>query len=123
MSTPSFRFRLRIASKQGGKFAFEQPEVTTALSESLTLEFAARNAESLDKATNYHIDAGGFESEQAARKAAEALRVRLRLLNAILNLGLNIPTDDKISGYLSDVIKDGVKTEHGATAIDSILGN
>lgn len=122
MSTPSFRFRLRIASKQGGKFAFEQPEVTTALSESLTLEFAARNAESLDKATNYHIDAGGFESEQAARKAAEALRVRLRLLNAILNLGLNIPTDDKISGYLSDVIKDGVKTEHGATAIDSIWG-
>jgi len=122
MSSPAFRFRLRIASKQGGKFAFEQPEVTTALSESLTLEFAARNAESLDKATNYHIDAGGFQSEQAAREAAEALRTRLRLLNAILNLGLNIPTENKISSQVSEEIKNGVKTERGATAIDSIWG-
>lgn len=122
MSPPAFRFRLRIASKQGGKFAFAQPEVSTHVSESLTLEFAARNAESLDKATNYHIDGGGFDSEHAAREAAETLRVRLRLLNAILNLGLNIPTEDKITAQVSEEIKSGVKTDHGATAIDSVWG-
>lgn len=122
MSLPAFRFRLRIASKKGGKFAFEQQEVSIPVSESLTLELAARNADSLDKATNYHIDAGGFESERAAREAAEALRVRLRLLNAMLNLGLNIPTEDKITGQVSDEIKRGVNTDHGATAVDSIWG-
>lgn len=122
MSPPAFRFRLRIASKQGGKFAFTEPEVSIVVSESLTFDLAARNAESLDKATNYHLDAGGFESEQAARAAAEALKVRLRLLNAILNLGLNIPTEDKISGQVSEQIKNKMKMEHGATAIDSVWG-
>ena len=122
MSPLAFRFRLRIASKQGGKFAFAESEVSTEISESLTLDFVARNAESLDKATNYHIDAGGFESEQAARGAAEALKVRLRLLNAILSLGLNIPTEDKISGQVSEEIKKGLKSEHGATAIDNVWG-
>lgn len=122
MSKPAFRFRLRFGSKQTGKFSFEQPEVITAVSESLTLEFAARNAESLDKATNFHIDAGGFDSEVAAREAAEALRVRLRLLNAILNLGLNIPTEDQITGQVSDEIKKRVQTEHGAIAIDNVWG-
>jgi len=122
MSSHTFRFRFRIASKRGGMFAFEQPEVDVAVSESLTLEFAARDAESLDKATNYHIDAGGFSSEQAAREAAEALRVRLRLLNAILNLGLNIPTEDKISGQVSAEIKQKLKAERGETVVDSIWG-
>lgn len=122
MPSLAFRFRLRIASKQGAKFAFDQPEVSIAVSESLTLEFAARNAESLDKATSYHIDAGGFSSEQAAREAAEALRVRLRLLNAILNLGLNIPTEDTISSQVSEELKQKVKAEHGGTAVDSIWG-
>ena len=122
MSPLAFRFRLRFASKQEGKFAFEEPEVATSITESLKLELAARNAASLDKATSYHIDAGGFASEQAARNAAEALRVRLRLLNAILNLGLNIPTEDKVTAQVSEAIKKSVQTEHGATAIDSIWG-
>lgn len=122
MSVAAFRFRLRLASKQRGKFAFEQREVDIQISDFLTLELAARNAESLDQATNFHIDAGGFDSEPAAREAAEALRVRLRLLNAILNLGLNIPSEDRISGQVSEEIKKQVKEDHGATAIDSIWG-
>ena len=79
------------------QFASEQPNVSVPVSDSLTLELAARNADSLDKATNYHIDAGGFDSVLAAREAAEALGIRLRLLNAILNLGLNIPIEDKMT--------------------------
>lgn len=122
MSLPAYRFRLRLASKQGGKFAFEQPNVSVQVSDALTLELAARNADSLDKATNYHIDAGGFDSEVAAREAAEALRVRLRLLNAILNLGLNIPIEDRITSQVSEEIKKSVNADHGATAIDSVWG-
>ena len=122
MSLPAYRFRLRLASKQGGKFAFEQPSVSVQVSDALTLELAARNADSLDKATNYHIDAGGFDSEVAAREAAEALRVRLRLLNAILNLGLNIPIEDRITSQVSEEIKKSVNADHGATAIDSVWG-
>lgn len=107
---------------QGGKFAFSTQEVEVPLSNDITLEIAARDAESLDHATKYHIDAGGFASEEAALKAAEALRVRLRLLNAIFGLGLNIPIENKISGQVSDEIKKSVKAEHGATALDSVWG-
>lgn len=92
------------------------------MSESLTLELSARNADSLDKATNYHIDAGGFNSALAARAAAEALKVRLRLLNAILNLGLSIPIEDKVTGQVSDHVKKRVKADHGATALESVWG-
>ncbi len=122
MHKPAFRFRLRFASKQCGRFAFEAPEVPVSLSSSTTLELAARNADSLDKATNYHFDGGGFASEQDARKAGEALRIRLRLLNAILGLGLNIPTEDGPSGQVSDELKARLKTEHGSTIIDSVWG-
>ncbi len=122
MSLLRYRFRLRIASKQGGKFAFEQSMVSVPVSDALTLELTARNADSLDKATNYHIDAGGFDTEPAAREAAEALKVRLRLLNAILNLGLSIPIEDKVTSQVSEEIKKKAKANHGATAMDSIWG-
>lgn len=121
-SLPAFRFRLRIASKQGGKFAFDQSEINVPISDSCTLELAARNAESLDKATNYHIDAGGFRSEEAARAAAEALRIRLRLLNAIFNLGLNIPTEDRVSSHTSEELKEKVKSDGGGVVIDGVWG-
>lgn len=117
-----YRFRLRLASKQGGKFAFEAAEMSVPISEKLTLNVAARNAESLDKATNYHIDAGGFQSNTDARAAGEALRVRLRLLNAILNLGLNVPTHDSTSGFVSEEIKRQVKDGQNCTVIDSVWG-
>ena len=120
-STP-YRFRLRLASRQPGKFAFEQGEVQIRVSETVTLEIAARNAETLDAATNYHIDATGFPSPEAARDAAEALRVRLRLLNAVLGLGLSIPVGDSITAQVSDDVKAKMKTEQGVTAVDSVWG-
>jgi len=46
------------------------------VSEGTMLEVAARNAETLDAATNFHIDGTGFESAEAATLAAESLRVR-----------------------------------------------
>lgn len=118
----TFRFRLRLAARQPGKLPFPKPEVQIAVSDSLTLEVAARNAETLEAATNFHIDGPGFLSAEAAATAAEALRVRLRLLNAILGLGLNIPVGDKITAQVSDEIKSKVKSEQGATVVDSVWG-
>lgn len=117
-----FRFRLRLAARQPGKLPFPQPEVQIAVSDSLVLEISARNADTLDAATNFHIDGTGFASAEAATIAAEALRVRLRLLNAILGLGLNIPVGNRISAYVSEEIKNKLKSEQGTTVLDSIWG-
>lgn len=111
-----------MAARQPGKLPFAKPEVQIQVSEKLTLEIAARNAETLDEATNFHIDGGGFESVEAAGLAAEALRVRLRLLNAILGLGINIPVGNQVSAQASDEIKVKLKAEQGATVVDSVWG-
>ncbi len=118
----SYRFRLRIASKQDGKFAFPSSQQTIALNDELVLSVVARNAETLDKATAFHLEAGGFPTEAAARQAGEALRVRLRLLNVILGLGLNVPVGDSPSGSVSDDIKRKVAEEKDAVIVDSVWG-
>lgn len=97
-------------------------ELQIEISDSLTLEVAARNAETLEDATNFHIDGTGFPSAEAAALAAETLRVRLRLLNAILGLGLNIPVGDKVTAQVADELKDQLKSEQGTTVVDSIWG-
>ena len=122
MSSAPYRFRLRLACKRPGTFAFSTPTVSVQVSDGLELEISARNAESLDEATNFHIDGGGFAGADEARRAAEALRTRLRLLNAILGLGLNIPVDDKVSAQVSEEIKAKVKSEQNGTVVDSIWG-
>ena len=86
------------------------------------LEVAARNSETLDAATNFHIDGTGFESAEAATLAAESLRVKLRLLNAILGLGLNIPVGNRITCRATDELKSKTNIEKGATFVDSIWG-
>jgi hypothetical protein len=55
MNSP-FRFRLRISAKEKGKFAFEKQETEVALSGEVTLTVAARNADTLEQATNFHLD-------------------------------------------------------------------
>ncbi|PKO40006.1 MAG: hypothetical protein CVU33_03170 [Betaproteobacteria bacterium HGW-Betaproteobacteria-6] len=117
-----FRFRLQFAARQPHKLPFPELEVQVKVSEGLTFEIAARNAESLDGATSFHIDATGFESAEKATLVADALRVRLRLLNAVLGLGLNIPVGDKVSAQVSEEIKNKLKSEQGATVVDSVWG-
>ena len=121
-ASPAFRFRLRLSSREPRKFAFELPEASIQVSPTETLEIAARNAETLDAATNFHIDATGYESPDAARDAAESLRVRLRLLNAILGLGLNIQVGNKISAQVSNELKEKLKAESGSVVVDSVWG-
>ena len=122
MTTTPFRFRLCLSARMPGKLPFPKPEVQVKVSDELTLEVAARNAETLSAATNFHIDGTGFQSAEDASLAAEALRLRLRLLNAILGLGLNVPVGDKVSAAVAQEIKDKLKSEQGATVVDSVSG-
>jgi hypothetical protein len=121
-SAPSFKFRFRLAARQPGKLPFSESKVQIEVSDSLTLEVVARNSETLNGATNFHIDGVGFMSPEAAVLAAEALRVRLRILNAIFGLGLNIPVGDKITAELSEEVKTKLKSEQGITVVDSVWG-
>jgi TfoX/Sxy family transcriptional regulator of competence genes len=118
----NYRFRLRIAAKQEGKFEFDAPVTSLNLPDDLTLELVARNADTLAKATTFHFEAGGFACEELARIAGERLRVRLRLLNAILGLGINVPTGDSTSGSVSAAVKQTARKDHDAVAIDSVWG-
>lgn len=62
--TLTYRFRLRLASKQDGTFAFSSKEQDFDLDPRTTITLVARNAETLDKATTFHMDAGGFSTVQ-----------------------------------------------------------
>lgn len=121
-STAGYRFRLRLAARQPGTLPFNRAEVQIEVSQGTNLEVAARNADTLSAATNFHIDGTGFVSAEAALGAAEALRVRLRLLNAMLGLGLSIPVGNTVSAQVSDDVKNKLKSEQGATVVDSIWG-
>lgn len=46
----------------------------------------------------------------------------MRLLNAVLGLGLNVPVGDKVSARVSEEIKNKLKSEQGATVVDSVWG-
>jgi hypothetical protein len=122
MTPPAYRFRLRLAAKQIGKFDWTTQKHEVEVAPGLSLTLTARNADTLDKATNFHIDAGGFSSEEAATNAAEALRVRLRLLNAVLNLGLNIPVGNKVSASVSEEIKRELLAKQDVVVLDSVWG-
>jgi hypothetical protein len=54
--------------------------------------------------------------------SGEALRNKLRLLNAILAFGLNIPVGDTPSASVSDEVKDEVASKHAGMVVDSVRG-
>lgn len=117
-----YRFRLRIAARQIGKFEFDAADVTAAVSEDLALKLVARNADTLARATTFHFEAGGYESEPAARSAGERLRVRLRLLNAVLNLGIHVPVGDSPSSALSPELNEMLLKQQDCVAIEGVWG-
>jgi len=117
-----YKFRLRLATKHPHKFAFETTEESFILPDGLKLTLVARNAKSLDEATTFHIDGGGFPTEVEAKAAGEALRNKLRITNAILAFGLNIPVGDTPSASVSDEVKKNVASEHAGVVVDSVWG-
>src|SRR5690606_11662591 len=118
----SYRFRLRFAARTPGTLPFDADTTSVELAEGLAIDLVARNADTVAAATAFHIEAGGFGTEQAARDAGERLRTRLRLLNAILGLGINVPATDKASANASQALKDLMGKPHGVQIMDSVWG-
>ena len=116
------RFRLSFAAKQPGKFAFPEARRCFHVADGLEFELVARNADKLQDATSFHIEASSFGSFEDAQSAAEDLRVKLRLLNAVLALGLNVPIDDSVTATTAPEVKEQVKRDLGVTVMDSIFG-
>lgn len=117
-----YKFCLRLAAKHPRTFAFDTTEEAFNLPDGLKLTRVARNANSLDEATTFHIDGGGFQTEGEAKAAGGALRTKLRLLNAIIGLGLIIPIGNTPSGSVSDEVKKELGSKHLGVVVDSVWG-
>jgi hypothetical protein len=117
-----FRFRLTFHHMTPGFFRFDGESKTFSLADDIELMLVARDADKLSEATRFHLEARGFSDEKTARAAGERLRLRLRVLNSLLGLGITVPTIDTTSGGASAAIKEKVLRETGAVALDSIVG-
>jgi hypothetical protein len=118
----AYRFRLTVASKAKGVFGFDTQQTNITVSDGTCIILTARNSDVLSQATKFHFEAKGFSDEASAREAGEKLRLRLRILNAMLGLGLNVPITDSKSGGVSASIKDEISQKYGGVIVDSIWG-
>lgn len=82
----------------------------------------ARDGSSLATATRLHFECGGYESEASARDAGERVRLHLRILSAILQLGLEVPVSDRVDGQLSDSVKSKLAPDQRAKLLDCVHG-
>jgi len=115
------KFRLTLFHSNPGFFNLDCSSFGYEVNRDIGLEVFARDSDELAQATKYHIDCGGFESEDLAFSAGEELRKKLRLLNSVLDLGLVIHTKDEATGKVSDSVKNTVK-EMGGLLLDTRIG-
>lgn len=118
----TYRFRLTFHIRTAGFFAFDEESVEFQIGDGLKVELAARDADSLRKATRFQFDTGGFSTEEAARTAGERLRLRLRILNCMLDLGLSVPTSDARTGGVSQAVKNEALQQADGVVMDSVAG-
>jgi hypothetical protein len=117
----TFRYRLAIACEKPGVFRFPEASRSFQLRDH-SVELVARNADTLEAASKVHFDGHEFGDEQQAREAGERLRTRLRVLDAVLGLGLNVPADDSVSGASGQSVKQEALDQHGIVLVDSVFG-
>jgi hypothetical protein len=118
----SYRFRLTIGCKQAGLFRFQDQRFEFALDDSHRAVLVARDADLLVDALSVHFDGYDYVDEESARQAGNRLRVRLRVLNAILNLGINVPVSDSVTGGAAQSLKEEAARTHGVTVLDNVSG-
>ncbi len=116
------RFRLTFHHSSPGFFRFDEQSVPLDLGDELTLNLTARDADTLAKAKRFHIEGRGFASEEAARSVGERLRLRLRVLNSLLGLGITVPVVDSRRAAVADAVKEKVRRETGGVIVDTIEG-
>ena len=108
-----YKFRLTAHSGIPGVFNIAEPSLGIDLPGGRKLEIYPRDADTLDKATKYHFDCGGFVDEVSARQSGEKLRQALRFLTTILDLQLVVPSEDKETGWVHDDVKRSVREAGG----------
>jgi hypothetical protein len=117
-----FRFRLTFHHSSTGFFRFDEQSIPVEVEEGVDLILTARDADTLAKARRFHIEGRGFPSEEAARSMGERLRLRLRVLNSLLGLGIVVPTVDSRRTTVAEGIKEKVLGEAGGVIIDTVEG-
>lgn len=117
-----FRFRLTTATRLPGLFRIDSEETSFVLPDGRNIFIVARNGKNLASANKFHFESGCFETEEEARAAGEQIRLLLRLLNASLALGLNVPIDDRVSSSLANDVKDQISKPHNVQIMDNIWG-
>lgn len=124
MIAPTYKARLIFAARAPGLLNWESPTHSWTLPSGHQAELRARPDGPLAEATEYHIDIGGFTSAEQACATGEQLRAAVRLANAVLGLGLNIPTITQESprARVSAEHKEKVRREYGATIVDCVFG-
>ncbi len=118
----AFRFRLTSATRVPGLIRLKANETDLELPDGHTLYVVARNAEDLLTATKLHFEAGGYATSAEALDAGERLRLRLRVLDAVFSLGLNVPTTDSIAGQLAQQPKEKIERDLGIIVMDDVWG-
>jgi hypothetical protein len=118
----TYLFRLTMSAKRPGIFRFDSKTVEAGLTDQFECEVVARDADVLSLAQKVHFEGRGFSTEQAARVAGERLRLRLRVLNAILGLGVDVPVTDSTGSRSNEEFKKELTKEHDVVIVDGIVG-
>lgn len=118
----SYLFRLTFSAPKNQVFPIPSATCEFSLPPNTVAILVARNAETLADATSLHIQVGGFPDAATARLSGERLRQQLRILNAVLHLGLNIPVGDTVSSQAAESVKIRAKEKSGETIVDSVRG-
>jgi hypothetical protein len=117
-----FRFRLTFHHSSPGFFRFDQQSVPVQLGDEVTVNLTARDADTLSKAKRFHFEGRGFPSEEAARSVGERLRLRLRVLNSLLGLGITVPVVDSRRAVVANAVKEKILRETAGVLVDTIEG-
>lgn len=116
-----FKFRLTFYARLTSAFNAAAPDAFVHLPGNRTLRLVPRDADSLAEATAFHIEGAGYDGEDLARADAEKVRMRLRMLNALLGLGLMVPEVDSPGGQWGSEPKARAEAE-GLQLVDSVNG-
>jgi len=117
-----FKLRLTFYCVSPGVFQFEEPAMVFQIADGLEVTIVARDGKKLSETTRFHMERGGFPDEPTARSFGERLRLRLRVLNSILGLGIAVPTIDRTSASPCAEMKGKAFREYGLVVVDSIVG-
>ena len=120
----TYKARLPFTTRTPGVFNWSESVHEWQLPTGNIALLEARHADSLVLATDFHIDAVGFESAEDARVAGEELRSALQLANIVFGLRLSIPLRDQKTKRttLGAELKESIERKLGASPVDSIFG-